>query len=219
MPIIKEVKYGEDNSIESAPELTEEEKDALEKRKKCLSELLQRECIGEYKIEVLFSHKRSRDKPTPGALSVWGSGQKLHGGGDTKMYFCPGSMRKVNECSSPIGFDNVNYNHVLCSKCGKVWKGDEVIGEIMGVWPVEIWAKKITDCFIFLGQNADVYIKQPRGDLRKAAQLEQEKQHMGEKLSAVRTGMIRYIYPLKRIIDDTKNGADLYGRFYAFLKS
>jgi hypothetical protein len=169
--IIKEVKAGVDNPVELAPELTEEEKDALEQRKKSLSELLRSECTGEYKIEILFSHLRSRNKPTPGALSIWGNGQKLHGGGDTKMYFCPGSMRKMSNCSCPIGFDNVNYGHVLCPACKQVWKGEEVVGEILGVWPVEIWAKKILDCFVFLGHNADVYIKQPKGDIRKASDL------------------------------------------------
>lgn len=219
MPIIKEVLGGVDNSIELAPELTEEEKDILKKKKKAIAELLQRECTGQYKIEVLFSCRRSKTRPTPGALSIWGSGEKLHGGGDTKAYFCPGAWKKVNDCSSVIGFDNVNYGFVLCPNCKRVWKGEEVIGELFGNWPIETWAQKITDYFISLGHNSDVYLKQPRTDIRKAAQLEQDKQHMGVKLAVAREGRVRSIYPLKRIIDDTKNGSDLYGRFCAFLKS
>jgi hypothetical protein len=34
----------------------------------------------------------------------------------------------------------------------------------------------------------------------------------------VRRGVVKYIYPLKRILQDTQGGADLFGRFHAFLK-
>lgn len=218
MPIIKEVRYNEDNPIDLVPELDEEEKHILAKKQQALGELLARECIGKYKIEILFSYKRSQAKPTPGALSLWESGAKLHGGGDTKIYLCPGARRKVNDCVSIVPFDSTNYGFGLCPGCGKVWKAEELDGEVLGVWTMQTWAEKLVQYYTALGHNADIYIKQPRHDIRKAAQLEQEKQLMGDKLGVVRTGYIKSIYPLKRIIDDVNNGADLYSRFYAFLK-
>lgn len=218
MPTVTELRYNEDNSIDLVPELTEEDKHILSTKQKALGELLARECIGKYKIELLFSHKRSQMKPTPGALSLWESGTKLHGGGDTKIYICPGARRKVSECSSIIPFDSANYGFGLCPGCGKVWKAEELDGEVLGVWTMQTWAQKLVEYYIALGHNADIYVKQPRQDIRKAAQLEQEKQLMGEKLSVVRTGYIKCIYPLKRIIEDVNNGADLYTRFYTFLK-
>jgi hypothetical protein len=200
-------------------EQLEEERQVLENKKKAMDELLKQECIGKYKIEIFFSYRRSITKPTPGALSIWESGSKLHGGGDAKVYFCPGEVRGINDCASIIPFDNVNYGHGLCPRCGKVWKSDEMVGEILGNWPMQTWAKKVTDYFTALGHSADIYVKQPRGDIRKAAELEQEKQLGGEKLDVVRKGVVKYIYPLARILKDTQSGADIYDRFYAFLKS
>jgi hypothetical protein len=55
--------------------------------------------------------------------------------------------------------------------------------------------------------------------LASVAEMEQAKQLMGDKLAASRSAVKKSIYPLARIIADTKDGADVYGRFYAFLKS
>lgn len=201
------------------PKELEEEKFAIEARKKAISELLERECVGQYKIELMFSHKRSCTKPTPGMLSIWESGTQLHGGGDAKIYFCAGKDKGVNNCEAPIPFNNCNYGHLLCPKCGKVWSSLDVKGELIGNWTMQTWATKLVHYYTFLGHNADLYLKQPREDIRKAARLEQEKVYRGEKLDTVRTGLIRVIYPLVRIVKDTNNGANLYDRFYAFLKS
>jgi hypothetical protein len=205
-----------DQAAVLTPAQMEEEKHILENKKKAMDELLRQECIGKYKIEVFFSYRRSMAKPTPGALSIWESGSKLHGGGDGKVYFCPPPER--GGCSSVIPFDNSNYGHNLCPKCGKVWKSEEVVGEVLGNWTMQTWAQKITEYFTSIGHNADIYVKQPRGDIRAAAKLEQEKQHLGEKLDVVRRGVVKYIYPLKRILQDTQGGSDLFGRFHAFLK-
>jgi ribosomal silencing factor RsfS len=196
-----------------------EEKELIQKKKDALTELLRRECIGKYKLEVMFSSKRSINNPTAGVISIWESGSKLHGGGDSKIYFCPGKGRRMNNCQAIIPFDNVNYGHALCPRCGLVWKGEELDGEVFGRWTMQGWARKLADYFIDCGSNADVYVKQPKMDIREAARQEQEKQMKGDKLNVVRSGLIRYIYPLARILQDTQGGSDVADRFYAFLRS
>jgi len=210
---------GDGEKVEVTNHMLEEEKELLAKKKRALDELLRQECVGKYKIEIMFKHDRSTTKPSAGALYIWESGAKLHGGGDGKVYFCPGKHLKRNDCEAAIPFDNSNYGHNLCPRCGTVWKSTEVIGEILGRWDMQEWARKVTHYFLQLGSNADIYIKQPKYDIRSAAVLEQEKQLRGDKLEFSRGAVIRYIYPLKRILADTQSGADLYGRFYAFLRS
>lgn len=201
------------------PSELEEEKFVIENKKKALAELLEKECVGKYKIELMFSHKRSQLEPVAGVLCAWESGTKLHGGGDAKVYFCPGTDLGVNTCTAAIPFDNCNYGHLLCPRCGKVWKSAEVHGEIFARLSLQAWAEKLVRYYSDLGHNADLYLKLPRADIRKAAESEQQKQMGGERLGAVRSGLVRVIYPLARIIRDTNNGCDLYTRFYAFLKS
>lgn len=220
MSLVKRIgAVDEDEKIPLTDDMLAEEKDILERKKKALDEMLRQECIGKYKIEIMFKHDRSITKPSAGALSIWESGSKLHGGGDAKIYFCPGRDSGNGECEAIIPFDNVNYGHALCPKCGTVWKGEDLKGEILGRWTMQGWADKLVRYFRELGCTADIYVKQPKTDIRQAAQLEQERQMHGDKLGAVRRSVIRYIYPLKRILADTQNGSDLHGRFHAFLKS
>lgn len=220
MSLVKKV-GGADHTekITLTDDMLDEEKELLEKKKKTLDELLARECVGKYKIEIMFSSKRSVTQPSPGILSIWESGSKLHGGGDAKVYFCPGKETGEGICDSIIPFDNVNYGHALCPKCKTVWKGEQLKGEIMGRWTMQTWATKLVKYFHDLGCSADIYVKQPKADIRKAAALEQEKQMHGDALIVARRATYRYIYPLKRILADTQAGSDLHGRFHTFLKS
>lgn len=203
----------------NADDVVHEKKEQVLSKRKALDDILEKECIGKYKIEIMFSHNRSVLKPTAGILHVWESGSKLHGGGDAKVYFCPGRQTGRNDCASVIPSDNSNYGKCLCPGCGVVWNADDVIGEILGVHTVQQWAQLITQYFHKLGSNADIYLKHPRMDVRKVAEMEQAKQLMGDKLAVSRSTVKKSIYPLARIIADTKDGADVYGRFYAFLKS
>ena len=217
--VTKTITHEENFRTRADKEAFEAEKDLLERKKQALTELLQRECIGKYKIEIVFSSKRSTVNPTAGMLSIWESASQLHGGGDGKVYICPGKMLKVNTCEALIPFGNTNFGHNLCPACGQVWKNEQVLGEIMGVWTMQTWAAKVDYYFKHLGHSADIYVKQPKVDLRAMAAMEQSKQLQGDKLRVSRTGLVRYIYPLARILKDTQNGTDAYSRFYAFLKS
>lgn len=211
------IRWGEDNAIEKAPKLSEEEQEALRLRMAAMDKLLSDQGKAKWKVEIVFFHKRSVGGHSAGAISIWESGTKLHGGGDTKAYFCPSREQKVGDCTGIIPDSSNGYGFLVCPYCKRVWAGEQVYGEIFGRWTNRTWSEKILQMFRKLDHNADIYLKYPRADLRVAAHDEQQKQLMGERLQKVRRDRVQYIYPLKNIIKDTANGADLLGRFYAFL--
>lgn len=219
MPVIRDVKWGEDNPIEAAPQLTEEELATLKKRMAAMDKLLAEQKKAKYKIELLFSSRRSGREAYAGALSLWESGAKLHGGGDTKIYECPARALKISDCNGLIPDASQGYGHLVCPKCTKVWKGSQVHGEIFARLTTANWALLIYKYFVLLGHNADIYVKLPKADIRRAAELEQARQLGGEKLTSARTRRDVYIYPLRHIITDTSAGADLLSRFKALLSA
>lgn len=217
MPSIGEVKFGEDNSIDKAPALSPEELHTLKKRQEAFDKLLAENAKAKYKIEVLFAHTRRLHGLSAGALSIWESGTKLHGGGDTKMYWCPAKDLKVSDCTGIIPDASQGYGHLVCPKCMKVWKGEQVCGELLFKLEAPKWAQVLLKHYAALDHNADIYLKYPKHDLRVADTLEHAKRLDGEQLAKVRTQRQQYIYPLARIIKDVQSGADLLTRFHAFL--
>jgi hypothetical protein len=217
--IMQEVKWGQDNPIENAPVLTEEEKYEIKRRMAILDKILAEDQKAKYKIEIMFGKARSSSGPTPGMVSFWESGAKLHGGGDAKIYMCPGKKLGINDCEVFIPDSSVGYGHLVCPACSGVWKCTQVDGELVASLTMKNWAKLILKYFRKLQLNCDIYLKFARDDIRTMARLEQEKQHGGEKLDKVRSRRALSVYLLKNIIKDTSNGADLLGRFQAFLLS
>jgi len=219
VPRIDQVKWGEDNSIDVAPTLTEEEAQSLKERMQAFDKVLADQQIAKYKIEVFFTHKRSGHAPHFGAIYAFESGTKLHGGGDEKIYFCPAGSFGRPPCDGVMGGKCQGYGFLTCPKCGQTWRDAQVWGELMGNWTTQQWAEKVHRFFVILGHNADVYVKVPKVDIRKVAELEQQKQYMGEKLFTARDKRDKYIYPLKNILRDTANGSDLLSRFKALLSA
>lgn len=211
-----EIAYGEDRPIEAAPELTEEEKFELEKKMLAMDKLLATQKKAKYKIELFFGRARSMHQPVPGAISFWESGTKFHGGGDSKVYFCPGKLLKKNECQAIIPFAFNAYGFLVCPACKETWKGNQVIGEVLGRHTMRQWSELIFQYFGRLQYNCDIYLKHSPDDIRSVAQAEQERQRGGELLTKARKRAL-HVYPLNNIIRDTAAGADLLGRFYAFL--
>ena len=219
MPITQEVKWGADNDVALAPTLTEEEELSLRARMSALDKLLSDQGLAKYKIELSFEYKRSRDLPTFGMMSFWESGSKFHGGGDTKMYFCAGRKLKKNDCEAFIPDASTGYGHLVCPRCKIVWQGEQVDGEVGARLSMQGWATLIQRYFLRLDCCADIYLKFPRQSLRAAASVEQNKQMMGDKLTRARADIQKCIYPLRHIISETSAGADLHGRFVAFLRA
>lgn len=220
MPAIsQEVQWGQDNDVSLVPALSDEEKAALAVRMAALDKLLADAKKAKYKIELIFSYRRRRAGAYPGALALWQSGTKLHGGGDTKLYECPGRSLGRSDCQAFLHDDANGYGHLACGACGTVWKGHEVIGERMARLTTQGWATLLVRTYVRLGLNADIYVKSPRYDVRAMAALEQARPLGGEKLAKARTVRDVYLYPLCNILQDTAQGADLYGRFVAFLSA
>ena len=212
---VQEVKY-EDVSAEHK-KLSEEEVHRLKKKQEAFDKLLETEQKAKYKIEVMFRHSRKAVGPVDGSLSIWESGTKLNGEGDAKVYFCPSKEMKRGDCNGLLPDVSNGMGHLVCPKCGVVWKEDQVYGEIFFRLPYERWADVLVRYYALTGNNADVYVKFPKHDVRAIAKQEQAKQLMGERYAKLRSEKVLYIYPLKNIIKDTSNGADLYGRFKALL--
>ena len=219
MPVLGDVKYGEDLDIEKAPVLSDEDKHAVKERMLALDKLLAEQKKAKYKIELFLGSKRSTKNPTPGALSFWESGSMLHGGGDAKIYFCAGKEKGVNNCDKPIPFAFNGYGFLVCPACQKTWKGADVVGEVLGRHSMRQWAELIYKYYARLEHNCDIYVKHALDDIRTVAQEEQLRRRDGELLSKARNKRALVIYPLKNQIIDVAGGADLAQRFFVMLTS
>lgn len=200
--------------------LTGEEKERYAKQLTALGKLLEDKSVkAKFKLEIMFGKKRSMSQPTPGVLSFWGSGTKLHGGGDEKLYLCPGSRLGRNNCTALL-LDRYNSAQgIVCPTCGTVWKHEEVIGELFFNLPMRKWAEVLFTYYRLCDYNADIYLKHARDDIRSVSLAQKDKQTWrgSQRLEGVRAKRARHIYPLRNIIKDTSAGADLLSRFYAFL--
>lgn len=205
--------------VDAPPSLTEEQLHELKTSLTSVDKLLAEQQIAKYKLEVMFGSQRSNMAPTPGALSFWESGAKLHGGGDTKVYLCPGKSVGKSECEGIIPDASTGYGFLVCPVCNTVWNGPEVTGEILARLTMQNWAVLIHKYFVKFGHNADIYVRHSKEDLHNKVPLEQERNLGGELLDKARSRRVKYIYPLKNIIRDTSNGADLLTQFYKLLKA
>lgn len=200
--------------------LTPEDLAKFEKQRQALIKLLgEKKIIAKYKIEIMFGKARSTSKPTPGMMSFWANGSKFHGGGDEKLYLCPGASLKQNGCTALL---QDSYNSSLgsvCPACGNVWTQPELIGEIFFNLTMQNWARVIYRYFHICEAHCDIYLKHAPDDIRTVALAQAERQTWrgSELLDKTRAKRARHIYPLKNIIKDTSAGADLLNRFHRFL--
>jgi hypothetical protein len=200
--------------------LTSDEAERYAKQASALAKLLQDKTVkAKFKLEIMFGKQRSTSMPTPGVLSFWGSGAKLHGGGDDKLYLCPGADLKQNGCRVLL-LDSYNTSQgIVCPTCGTIWRHEEVIGELFFNLPMRKWAEVIYKYYRLCDYNADIYLKHARDDIRSIsmAQVDKTTWKGSQVLENTRARRARHIYPLRNIIKDTSAGADLLSRFYAFL--
>lgn len=221
----------------SPPPLTEKEVQEVHARVKELRKLLDDGMSkATYKIEVRFMSKRSTWKPVPGMVSFWKSGNRLHGGGDEKVYLCPGkklhgTTGETVDCDRILSDDErtitpmtvagqLSPNGIVCPDCGKVWQLEQLIGEKVYVLTPQNWATALVRLFMLCAHDADIVLKYSPDDIRSITSKEQTKQIKGDLLTRARNWRKKRgtaIYRLANIIKDTSNGADLHGRFFAFI--
>lgn len=200
--------------------LSSEEVEQFERQAAALRKLLDDGSIkAKYKIEVLFGKARSLQGFTPGAISFWANGTKFHGGGDEKLYLCPGASLKRSECTALLQDEYNSASGAVCPACGTVWKQEQLIGELFCNLTMRNWAEAIYKYFRLCEYSCDIYLKHAPNDVRSVARAQVERQTWRgtQALDRARDTRARHIYPLRNIIKDTSSGADLLGRLYSFL--
>ena len=224
MPVIGSTQATQFQRLDDVPSLTDEEHDIIKKRMEALDKLLREDGKAKFKIELfLGSTEQSRIKPIPGLLSFYQSGKKAHGGGDSKIYICPGAHLKRNDCSSRIPAESTGFGFLVCPRCGITWEGTQVIGEIFSRNVMKTWANTIYKYFRVLDMNADIVFKHGVDPIRKITEavISNEKGRVAinnDKLTGLRR-RVTHIYPLANIIKDISSGANLQKRLEAFLLS
>lgn len=190
------------------------EAEAIRQRMDALNRFFGERIQATYKIEIQFGKKRSMWKPFPGAMSLYLSGTKLHGGGDEKMYLCPGP-----QCQGIIYPNERLGATVMCRACEMMWPETDLVGELFFHLTPQDWATAILKMFIRLEHKADLYLKYHPDDIRYRATLEAARKGGSEELNKARASRGLHIYPMANIIKDTSAGAQLYDRFLAFIKA
>lgn len=175
-----------------------------------------------FKLEVAFSEHRSLHRPFTGIVSAWTNGGFLHGGGDEVVYFCPQKIDNKegggqHTCATPLALMFVGKKVAVCPSCKRPSKPEELVGQVIAKLPMQHWVALLMRMLGHLEYNADIRMGTLAGDLRKANELETEKDRGGDEFEKVRSQRAWIAYPLKNIIKDTAAGATLSNRIRAFL--
>lgn len=204
------------NPEEMGP-LTLEDKESIGQQRAREDERKASEGLAKFKIEILFDRGFSTIKPSAGIVSFWGNANKLHGGGDTIIHFCPGKKLGRSDCDHYIPDPAHGYGFLICPKCHEVWNGDDVDGQVAARLTSQKWAELIMSYYRKLDMMCDVVIKYHSSDIRSATL----SKNPGDALATVRSSKrrLRRIYTMSAIIQDTSAGADLYKRFLAFVRA
>lgn len=213
---------GEASGAEAPVRLSEQESAAVRQRMSALQALLQDNKIkAKYKIELFFGKARSLHGHTPGCVSFWESGAKFHGGGDVKIYICPGDSLKKNGCSAILKDFTNTMGTIVCPHCGSQWLGEQVVGEVLASLPMRKWSELLYRYFLQLDQHCDIYLKHAPDDVRTVAlpQVARATFRGSQQLDRVRAKRARHVYPLANIIKDVNAGADILRRIHSFLTS
>lgn len=207
-------------------ELDEREKAAVQARMAAVDKLFQSAPRAKYKLEIHFHDQRSTWKPFFGIMYYLLSGDKLHGGGDSKVYLCANDACHgvINPPEHTIVDISENADptapaKVLCPKCDRVFLAKDLWGERVLRLTSSDWARAIYNNFMYLESNADVVVLSHHANLQKQTRLEIERNAGSELVNAARRVRHKLVYPLKNIIQDVSTGADLVNRFHAFVNS
>ena len=227
MTDVKEVGFLRDQLVgKDLLELNEQEREAVKTRMAAIDKLFQETTRAKYKLEIHMHDQRSTWKPFFGIMYFLLSGDKLHGGGDSKVYLCANdgchgviyppehTIVDISEQADPT-----QPAKVLCPKCDRVFLARDLWGERALRLTSANWAQAIYNNFRYLEMNADIVILTHHADLRKQTELEIQRNANSELVNAARRVRHKLVYPLKNIITDVSAGADLVARFHAFVNS
>lgn len=227
MSDVKEVSFLRDQLAgKDLQELSEEEQTAVRARMQAIDKLFREEARAKYKLEIHIHEERSTWKPFFGVMYYLRSGNKLHGGGDTKIYLCADEtchgVVSVEDCGVVDISENANPTapaRVICPKCERMYLARDLLGERGLRLTSSNWARAIYNNFMYLESNADVVLLSHHANLRKQTEAEMARNAGSELVDVARKARHKVVYPLKNIIKDVSAGADLMVRFHAFVNS
>jgi hypothetical protein len=182
----------------------------------------------DFKIQAWFRSNRSLNGVSALTVSVWESGKRLHGGGDSLMYICrrlaeapkprPLDVLAINPnkatakgCGEFLSANIIQGGRVQCPSCGMVHRSEEIATDILYEADMHRASEILARMWRRLGGNADIYVKYSPTDPRTKAMADAHGIHMAREKKGLT------IYPLANIIKDTQNGATIENRFYALL--
>ncbi len=169
--------------------------------------------IARFKIEIMFGKVRTRAKCI-GAVQIFESGSALHGGGDSKIYWCG-----HDECGRHMPYSSKAAGEPFCEHCHRTMKPEQMVGEKLFNSPSQRVAELVEATFRDLESDADIYLKFHPTDIRRAT-LDYQGEDRAVQIGKARAGQQRpVVYPLKNILRDTVGGASVVGRFRAFLEA
>ena len=209
--------------------LNEKEEHAIKERMAATDKFFSDQVKAKYKLEIQFYEKRSTIEPCAGVMSFLLSGNRLHGGGDSKVYLCP-----VDRCYGVIDptdcqlvdLDANAFNpdlskiplKVVCPKCRNISLSANLWGERLLKLNTQGWATAIYDNFRYLDSCADVRLTFHHADLHSLTQSEMNRGANGAIIVEARRRRQKAVYPWRNILRDTAHGADLQKRFLAFVR-
>ena len=204
----------------------ERDEAAIKQKMEAVDKLFNEQVRAKYKLEIQFHEARSTNMPFVGVMYFLLNGNKFNGGGDSKVYLCatdtchgiiePSEQVVTNLDEDP---EQIKPAKMLCPKCNTICLAGDLWGERLLRLYSAGWAKAILENFRYLEQNADVSIVLHYSELQKSTKLEIDKQADGDVVREARRVRRKAIYPLRNIISDTANGAELYNRFLAFINA
>lgn len=185
-----------------------------------------------HKIQINFGPGRSGLREFKAIVTIWESGKFFNGDGDGVMYSCldhrlfekdnttpPSALpifRRMQKertewgCGHPIGGADMRGPVALCPGCKNMVKCKDLTGQIPFYGTVAELSELVAIIFHLLNDNADIYCKYDRTDIRYKTV---EVKNGAEEARKLR-GLL--IYPYYRILQDIANGSSLESRFRAF---
>lgn len=204
----------------------------MSSRDEDISKILGGDVRAAHKIQVNFGPGRSALKDFKALVTLWESGKFFHGGGDGQMYTCmdhrvfnnnsttpptalPLLRRMMKErtdygCGGPITGADIRGPIARCPTCLNMIPAEYLTGQMPFFGSATQLAELVTILFHKLKDNADIYCKYDRTDIRYEMQKAKDGAEKAHQLRGL------FIYPFYRIMQDIGGGASIEGRFRAF---
>lgn len=183
--------------------------------------------MASYRVQVNFGTGRTPRGPNKGAITLWASGRKLHGGGDEMIYLCKevdygsdeyadfrvGRSTGGGGCGAYILPDFIRGGVAVCPRCNKLIAANRLTGQVYFRSTTQDLADAVAGYIRLLEFDADVVVKYAEDDIRY--------QVVAQNKGAVEARKLRgmLIYKLGRIIQDVAGGAELTTRLVALLSA